>query len=279
MNFKEKLNQFKNTLGIDRTVEQKKESKYNSKNDLEWIGFKDTELITNGAIISRKVFNERIKNNHNLSKTDILTYIAVSYHCSTNGKAKLSQQKISRFLGYKSNSRVNQSINKLEQQELIEVNKDKLPFEYEVLDLQQGFKKGSKGVFLIPKTIIQIMRVRKLKDIRLLTYLLSLNHHLPNNKNKFAIKYNTLSEVIKATCYEEVKRIYNRLKGIVFKSVEFVQKARKTANKGFEKVKGVIGYCKLGIGINLDRIKYHSKYNDVNHLRDEQRRLLLLRTP
>jgi len=258
MNLKERLNQFNKTIGIDRTVEQQKEQK---KEIREWIGFKDNELIT-GCFISREIFNSTIKHNYSLNKTDILTYLSLSCLVDRQGQAQVSQQEIADYIQQKDNSRVNKSLHKLEGA-LIEINRAVRPFQYSIKGYKQAFRKKSKGGFIIPNKLLKILIQANLKDIRLILYLCSLRHHIPSNRNKMAIKLNTLKKVVRAVSYKEVEDIFYKFKGVVFNTVEGIAEKAQRGYKGFKKLLAKFNTHNLNIGVKLQYYQHHHLKNEV----------------
>jgi len=120
---------------------------------------------------------------------------------------------------------------------------------------------------MLSNKLLEILIQSNLKDIRLILYLCSLRHHIPNNNKKMGIKLYTLKKVVRAVSYKEVEDIFYKFKGVVFNTVEGIAEKAQRGYKGFKKLLARFNTHNLNIGVKLQYYQHH-------HLRNEVERVL-----
>jgi len=235
--------------------------------NVDYIGLKDNQIIIGGAFVPREQFNSIIKKNYDITKTDYIVYLELCLKADRNGQIKISTKELAESMGYRSDSRVKLSLKHLEEVNLVGINRNTLPYNYEIIGFNQSFNKGSKGGFIVPFEVVRKLFKATLKDIRCITYLMSLRHHMPTNNLKKAIKLSTLRSVTNAITYEEVEGILSRWRGHIFATIEGLGEKVRQSLRGAKKVLCNFLQARIGIGSDLLRVSTH-------YLKDEVSRVL-----
>ena len=265
---------------VNHKEDSKKVSKENvvklrEEKDNDYL-YTDKEIVEKGGFIPFEQYWYKIRFNKDINKTMFDVYATLAFFANYNGEIKgLSTKVIADFLDKKSDSRIIQAIKSLEEEELITVKRGSYVNNYQILGYNEAFSENSKGGFFISKKMIKNLQQFNLKHYRLVYYLLSLRHHMPNNKSIRGIQQETLKNITNALSIKEMRSLVKDLSSVFFKSVNNFYKKVNKGRKGIKKIQFNFYTEKLGINdIYIDekeqrKIKKDSMFKSIKKILKE----------
>ncbi|MBM7624918.1 hypothetical protein [Sporohalobacter salinus] len=261
--FKEKVNKF-----IDKDInntETPKKPEISQTNDIIIEQKNDMACFQKPVLIPRHIYEEKM-NKFTCKAMYSSLYVLMKY-CNSNGVVSNQTTKdLARYYDYKDCRNIRSGLSKLEDINIITINKNTRPFTYQINDYH--FEQGG---FVVPEQYMQsYIKNTKLKKLRLEWYYMLRNLHSPLNKTKFNLRLDNLKKVINADSYNEVVNLANDLKNKFFNTVDTIITGAK---KGSNKLKTKINNITLGIletsQKQIKNIKQHFKFNDIKYIFEE----------
>lgn len=221
----------------------------------------DFDLFENPVLCPRVLYNE-----HKHKFTAKCMYSALNallMHRDSEGVVQgVTTMEMAKHYGYTDSRRIRDGIDSLEEAGIIEVDRSALVNTYRLLDYD-----FSKGGFVVPQEIMKEISDYNLKDMRLIWYYLSLNHHSPRNNRKFPINLETLKDVVNADSFIEVERLARSIGDSLFSKTSTIKSA---ISRGKDKLKVVFNNLKIGViqisKEQIEKLKNHQLYKDVKHM-------------
>lgn len=161
-------------------------------------------------------------------------YLVLTYLYKKNNKCEVIDKTFSDILNWIGKGcirDISNSINRLEDFNIISVNRQTKPYEYEIIDYEANKK---KGMFNIPEQFIDIAIDLNLKHLRGVFARFISSRHCPANRNRSkGLLANTLRRYYNAQSYKEVNKLEEELfkKGIF--SSKIVEKRDKKRDNLF----------------------------------------------
>ncbi|MCK8825500.1 hypothetical protein [Fuchsiella alkaliacetigena] len=221
----------------------------------------DFDLFENPVLCPRTLYNEH---KHNFSAKCMYSALnALLMHRDSAGVVQgVTTMEMAKHYGYTDSRRIRDGINRLETEGIIEVDRSALVNTYKFVDNDL-----SKGCFVIPQEFIKQISDYTLKDMRLIWYYLSLNHHSPRNNRKFPINLETLKSVVNADSFVEVERLAHGIKDSLFNKIATIKSG---ISRGKDKLKVVFDNLKVGVieisKKQIEKLKRHPHYKDIKHM-------------
>ena len=222
----------------------------------------DFDLFENPVLCPRVLYNK-----YKYKFTAKCMYSALNallMHRDSDGIVQgVTTNEMAKHYGYTDSRRIRDGIDRLEAEGIIEVDRSSsLVNTYKFVDNDL-----SKGCFVIPQEIMKDISDYNLKDMRLIWYYLSLNHHSPRNDRKFPINLETLKDVVNADSFVEVERLAHGIKDSLFNKISTIKSA---VSRGKDKLK--VSFDNLKIGVielsqkQINKLKNHQLYKYVKHM-------------
>ena len=174
----------------------------------------------------------------------------------------VTTMEMAKHYGYTDSRRIRDGLDRLEAEGIIEIDRSTFINNYKILDYD-----SSQGFFVIPQEIMKEISDYNLKDMRLIWYYLSLNHHSPRNDRKFPVNLETLKDVVNADSFVEVERLAHGIKNSIFSKIDTI---KSTVSRGKDKLKVVFDNLKVGVieisKEQIAKLKRHQHYKDIKHM-------------
>jgi len=234
--------------------DQQLESELQDSKIIDYSQYSDVELIEDGAFMPFLQYQFAIQWNYQMTQTMFNVYYAICYHANSIGEVEgLATMEIAEFIGHSSDSKVVKAIAKLEQQQLITVNRDEVINSYLITGYKQSFVKSAKGAYNMPLEMFRKLQNYNLKHYRLVWYLVAHKHHMPNNTGKTGIKQATLKNITNSVSFKELRQLIADLAWVIFEAVDnFWTKIKRVLMKT---LRLTFNFIQLGIGISEDTIE------------------------
>lgn len=262
---------------LDNVEINRQEIKEDTEENIDYTEYTDLELIKDGAFIPFKPYYFTVRfptknKNKNMTKNMFKIYYALCYYAKNkNGLVQgVSTNDISDFVKIGQNEVV-EAAKRLSQLNLIEIIDNELINQYKIVGYEEALMKSGKGGFVISLDLFKRLIGCKLKHYRLVWYLCSLRHHMPNNEGKTGIKQGTLLSITNCVSIKELKSIIKDLTGTILNTVcNFLNKVKRSLMKS----KKLFFEFKL-LGIDVNKVTESDKKKIEQHrLKEDTEKIL-----